>query len=303
MRAKWIMMAPLSVVLLTVAQERPAGIGVSLRLANGLFVAANTYCDPLLPGQNPFACLDQNEIGAHLLFHPDTYIIVARRSKTWFGYSFTAEKSSQGDTIRLTIGPPSLSAGPAGYMQLPLPKFDSGPFTLAPGDILRMPLLVNPTTGQTLFNELQFFTSSPSHEEAFGPSAGIPRDFALQDVQMNLRGTLLVNDKDVKITGGSRGGPVIFYGKQGFGTTFLSVIPQAEPFRKAGVIRDRTLRFQIGTDQYEWRCAEPILPGDGAYNVYVYWDPAAATNDFYFGSAKSGEAAMKGIATPNWRRR
>ncbi len=232
-------------------------------------------------------------------FRLDTYIIVARRSKTWFGYSFAAEKGSQQNTIRLTLQSPSPSAGPEGYAQVPLPKIDAGPFMLAQGDILRMPLLVNSKTGQTLFSELQFFTRRPSSEEAFGRNSEMPRDFALPDVQMNLNGTLFVNQKELEISGAGRGGPVIFYGKQGTGTTFLSFIPQPEPFQKAGVIRDRSMRFQIGTDQYEWRCVEPILPGDGAYNVYAYWDPAATTSGFSFGFAKSGEAALRIIATSN----
>jgi hypothetical protein len=53
----------------------------------------------------------------------------------------------------------------------------------------------------------------------------------------------------------------------------LSFVPQAAPgFQKTGVIRGRTLQFSVGSDEYEWRCTEPILPGGGAYNLYVYFD-------------------------------
>ncbi len=219
-------------------------------------------------------------------------------SKTWFGYSFTATKTGNGDSIQLSIGTVRDDKGPAGFNQVPMPKYYPGPFTLAPGDILRMPLLINRDTGQTLVDELQIFTHSVTTEEAIGPTlrAGTARDFSLQDVEMRLiGGSLLVNGKVEERMGGGLGA-VVWYSKKGLGPTILSFAPQPDPrFRKAGVIQGRTLRFQIGSNQYEWRCPEPILPG-GPYNLYVYWDPGAKYQDAAFGAAKTGEIALKTIA-------
>lgn len=299
MKPRWMLLL-LCAACLAADEPRHTGMIMSMPLSNGLFVVVNTWCSPAVAGTNPFACLGQNGIQGSFRFDPYAHILSAVKSGTWFGYAFSAEKTGIGDGIRVSIGPTSATAGPAGYTQVPLPKYNGGPFTIAPGDIVRMPLLVNASTGQTLIDEMQIFMHPVSTDEVLGDSlnSGLPRDFTLQDVEMKwLGGTLLVNGKEVKSMGGSGAtGTVVWYSYDGIGTAALSFLPQAAPgFQKAGVIRGRTLKFTQGSDQYEWRCTDPILPGGGVYNLYVYWTPLSRGPGGH-GSALTGEEALRAIS-------
>jgi hypothetical protein len=300
MKTRWILLL-LCAGCLAADEPRHTGMVMPITLSDkGLYIVFNTWCSPPMAGTNPFACLGSDGIGGTFRLEPYAHLLSAQKEKTWFGYTFSAEKTGNGDSIRLSIGPASASAGPTGYTQVPLPKFNGGPFTIAPGDIVRMPLLVNPSTGQTLIDEMQIFTHPVSIEDVFGDSlsSGPARDFTLQDVRMKwLGGTALLNGKEVKSMGDSGAtGAVIWYSYDGVGTAALSFLPQAAPgFQKAGIIRGRTLQFSIGPDKYEWRCAEPILPGAGVYNLYVYFDPRPVPPGGH-GATTTGEQALKVIA-------
>ncbi|MGB7761842.1 MAG: hypothetical protein WBL61_18560 [Bryobacteraceae bacterium] len=298
MITRW-MLLPLFAACLAGAEPRHAGMVMSWTNPDtGLAVVTNTWCEPPVADGNPFACLGANEIQGGIGLHPYGHIISARQSKTWFGYAFNIEKTGKGDGMRLSIGPAAATAGPAGFTQVPLPKYDAGPFTIEPGDIVRIPLLVNPNTGQTLIDEIQIFTHPVDTNELFADSAKTeaPRDFALRDVEMTwLDGTLFVNKKQVKTVGGGATGTVVWYSYEGIGTVVMTFLPQSAPgFQKAGVISGRTLKFTVGSNEYEWRCKGPILPGDGEYNLYVHFDPRALKPGSH-GSSSGGEAAVKGI--------
>ncbi len=295
MRKRLLLLVPLCTALMSGAEERRPGLTISSQLNDGLSVSVYTYCT----GKSPAACLGQSGIEALMPSHnPRAYVVVARRSRSWFGYSFTAERIGNEDTVQVSIGPLSPESGPEGFAQVPLPKYDPGPFTLAPGDILRIPLLVNPNTNETLISDLQFSPNPVSHG-FIGPALNTenPRDFALQDVQMRLvQFELLVNGKKVKGVGGSGEGRVVWYTIEGLSSGVLAFAPQSEPgFRKGGVIQGRTMRYRIGSDEYEWRSTEPILSGSGAYNLYLYSEPGAGKGATY-GWGVSAEGALKGIA-------
>jgi len=280
--------------------DRRSGMVMSVPLPNGLVAVFNTVCQPAVPGTNPFACLGTNELQGSFGFDPNVHILSAPHSKTWFGYSFTAELTGHGDEIRLTLGAASASAGPKGLTQVPLPKYDAGPFTIAPGDILRMPLLVNPGTGQTLIDEIQIFARRDAADGLFSDlsNPGEPRDFRLEDVQMRwLGGTLFVNGKETKKMGTSGAtGTVIWYSYEDAGTAVFTFLPQSLPgFSQAGIVYGRTLRFHAGSDEYEWRCSEPILPGDGTYKLYVYWDAQPRTPGGH-GAASTAQQALASVA-------
>lgn len=97
------------------------------------------------------------------------------------------------------------------------------------------------------------------------------------------------------VHGGSTG-TVVWYSLEGLGTAVLSFSPQsAAGFEKAGQIQGKTLQFQIGSDIYKWDCSEPILPGDGIYNLYVHWDPQVVKAGAW-SSTRSVEAALQAIS-------
>lgn len=298
MSAKWIGWLPAFAMVVSAAEQRPIGMTMSWPLANGLYVVAHTYCTPPHAGASPFACLGQNGIEGRLAFHPDGHVLIARESRTWFGYSFTAERTSNDEKVRLSIGSASASAGTAGLQQLPLPRYDAGPFTLAPGDIVRIPLLVNHATGQTLIDELQIFTHEVQNVSELFTSES-PRDFSFEDVYLRLKDcTLRVNSNQIEDSNVNATGRAVWYARKDMGSVALTFLPEATPgFRQVGVIRGRTLQFTVNSDQYEWRCAEPILPGDYAYNVYVHWDAFAYPGGLTYGSAGNGEQALKAIAS------
>ncbi|MGD0047643.1 MAG: hypothetical protein ABSE42_11560 [Bryobacteraceae bacterium] len=296
---RW-MLLPLFAAGLAGAEPRHAGMVMSWTNPDtGLVVVTNTWCEPPVEGASAFACLGANEIQGGIGLHPYAHIISARQTKTWFGYAFNIEKTGKGDGLRLSIGPAAATAGPAGFTQVPLPKYDAGPFMIEPGDIVRIPLLVNPSTGQTLIDEIQIFTHAVDTNELFADpaKAEAPRDFTVQDVEMKwFDGTLFLNKKEVKTVHGGARGTVVWYSDEGIGTAVMSFLPQSAPgFQKAGVISGRTIKFTIGSNEYEWRCKEPILPGDGTYNLYVHWDPRPRHPGGH-GSASTGEGALRSIS-------
>ncbi len=281
------------------AEQRHAGMIMSMSLSDGLFVMINTVCEPVVAGTSPFSCFSGNGIYGSIHVNPLSHILSApRTTKTWVGYSFDARKTGQGAMIELTLAP-ATGPGPKGLTQVPLPKFDGGPFIIEPGNIVRIPLLVSMSTGQTLVDEIQIFTRPVSSEEVFANSLGTaePRDFTVQDVEMKwLNGTVFLNGMEAQTIHGGSTGQVIWYSYEGIGTAVLSLVPQSAPgFQKAGTIHGRTLQFQVGSDLYEWKCTEPILPGDGPYNLYVHWDSRAKKLGEY-GSSSTGELALEAIA-------
>jgi hypothetical protein len=280
---------------LSAAQQRNHGMLMIWPLSNGLFVAVNTVCEPAHVAATPFSCFSGDNIEGRIQFDPSGHILSGRETKTWVGYSFDAEKTGSGDTIRFTM---SAAKGPGaeGMTQLPLPKFNGGPVVVAPGDVIRIPLLVNPNTGQTLIDEVQLFTHEVSGEDVLGP-AGEAHDLTFQDVQMKwMNGIGSVNGKQVQTVSGGSTGTVVWYSFEELGTAVLSFFPQsAAGFEKAGQIQGKTLQFQIGSNNYEWNCSEPILPGDGVYNLYVHWDSRVVTSGAW-SSTKSAEAALQAIS-------
>jgi hypothetical protein len=219
--------------------------------------------------------------------------------KRQFGYDLHGVLSSDGQTLRVTLGPLTRAGKGGGSFEvepgwtlIAPPKFPVVP-VMHVGDVAAVELLINPATGQKVVEYLSLERADldPGHV-----SKTPPRDFGVDDIELMLdRPRVWLNGKLLEATADSSGGiraHTLWLFLPGEGTFVVSLWP--EPglgFQKAGMLQGSTMTFRKGASEYRVECASPIAPGSGVYNVYLHHEPASANGrdkEFAIGGADKG---------------
>jgi hypothetical protein len=240
---------------------------------------------------------------------PDTVhrVMLDRSQKVYFGYDARVTqslRSPDGTTLyhlafaQLTLTSELqklLGDDAKTWKSLPSPRFPESR-TIFAGAVLELTLLTNATWGQRMTD---YVTLQPApapgfnvrlREFAFG--TGRPRDFTVADVVLTLSDPSVTvtrsriwqlasppradNGNRVgaplnRPTRGEASGSVVWIYVPGDGRFLLSLIPRGE-FVRAGSVRGTSLTFTLG-ETYNVTSATRIVPGDGAFNLYVLHQP------------------------------
>lgn len=205
--------------------------------------------------------------------------LVLRDGTPWFGYSLKVEPAGAGQ-LRVSVERYN------GY-----PFFETGPEprVVAAGSTVELDVLENPLNGEKHKDSYQLSRGEVTMPSGFrfepksDSRSREPRDMKLPGLEVRLEAPrILRNGKPLDAGAHSEpparatvGGPIVgFTLPAGAGRILLSWRKQERyGFEKTGVADDRTLIFRVGQDRYEIRTARPIAPADGAFYVWVAYDP------------------------------
>lgn len=279
----------LAAAALVFAANAPAQRGrimsASAGLDNGVHVRFEAFVEPAASseayhGLGGGVSTARNALVHRFFFNKDGNI--------FFGYDLRVERQSGSDHFRVSVTPLTVDASrlrllrlTASASNLPLPRYPA-PQVVREGEVIQLDLLVNPGTGQKVYDRIKVAGS----QSGLGPErrAQQPRDFTLQDVELSLMSPeVYINGSVAPGTTGDRGGirgavPWIYL--PGRGRFIMALAPAAGyDFRYAGVIADQRIAFQIGPDQYEIRTTGQVAPASGQWNLYVLHEPAYQAGD------------------------
>ncbi len=225
------------------------------------------------------------------------------------GYDLSARKLAGGQYeltfAPLTLTPEQLSESTKTAKIWTIEPLLRKPYTqaLAVGQVLMVDLFVNPATGEKIVEKLRIEGSGPAAGNATMAAAMPPRDFAVDDVELNLQEPKIrVNNAVVETpkdgAGGITGAPLWLYLK-GHGRFVFSLRPHYElGFAKAGEVRGNTMSWTSGGNRYSIQTGKNIAPGDGVYHLYVFHSPAYRSESsgdpgFEFGAGGSLDALVR----------
>lgn len=154
----------------------------------------------------------------------------------------------------------------------------AAPQMLDDGDAFSLDLLVNQNTGVKIVDVVRV-TFDRSNLRDPGPRM-MPRDFTLDAVELAMKDYRLLIDGNAIAAGKSANGcagALLWFYVQDRGRFIFSLVPRAGyEFQKVGIIDDNRIEFTVNGNQYEWLSSSPILPGGGAWNLWVLHDPKYA---------------------------
>jgi hypothetical protein len=281
-----LVLALVSLPSLGVAQEDPGNLVVPL--ADGGFVAfksetasirttkTSSAFEKLQAEFRTQAFIDEN----HVIHR----VLVDAAGKYLFAYDLMIKPVPASKTFTIGVSPLDselekklLARNSDGRSSSPiatLPR-SAEPQILDDGDSFALDLLVNQKTGVKIVDRVKvsFNRSNLGND---GPKA-LPRDFTLDavalkvvDFKLLVDGNLVAESKH----GRNFAGALIWCYIEGDGRFILSLVPrESYEFRKVGIITDNKIEFTVKGKHYEWFSSEPILPGGGAWNLWVLHDP------------------------------
>ncbi|HZS09582.1 MAG TPA: hypothetical protein VFD58_32440 [Blastocatellia bacterium] len=303
MKSKLMMSAVITGVLLaaltaiTSAQEerrRARDHSGLARLDNGVTVSFSTQ---LLVNDKPGESRNQTT-ALYSQSNSISRILIDEETGVWFGYDLEAEPIPGTKQIRYTVKPLNPAAEqrlreskwfrgfPPGVQdisaRLHLPKTD----VVEDGWSIEMILAVNRATKTEIGDRIRFSLSASV--TAAPESPGPPRDFTVNQVELKvsnyrlyLNGQLLTAD----VPKGGASGALIWFYLPGHGRFICSLVPrEGYDFQKIGVIEGNRMRFTVGSDQYEWTSASPIVGGSGSWNLWVRHDPDYQPDELWRGA-------------------
>jgi hypothetical protein len=154
----------------------------------------------------------------------------------------------------------------------------NGPQTLDDGDAFSLDLLVNQNTGVKIVDVVRV-TFNRSNLWHTNPGL-MPRDFTLDAVELAMKDYRLLIDGNAIAAGKSANGvagALLWFYVQDRGRFIFSLVPRAGyEFQKVGIIDENKIEFTVNGKRYEWLSSSPILPGGGAWNLWVLHDPQYA---------------------------
>ena len=111
-----------------------------------------------------------------------------------------------------------------------------------------------------------------------GPAPDRVHDFTLDDILISIdRPRISIDGKLLESTTnymGGAAGRVAWIYLAGRGAYIFSLYPnQKLGFQKNGMISANTLTFRDGTAEFRVECGQPVVPGEGPYNLYVAHKP------------------------------
>lgn len=218
-------------------------------------------------------------------------------NKRYTGYELRIEALSR-TSCKVTLAPLSatveeLRLPGTGWTSFALPSLPPSQ-VLNQGDTLALELMIHPRTGQRI---VEYITVNPKSARTLQASNAPARDFRLEDIplqlfdpQIRVNGKLESNPAN---RGGGVSGTVVWIQLPHRGRYVLSLLPHASlGFRKAGEIRGNKLSFQWNGDTFEVETNTRIAPAEGAWNLYVYHNPATRSHEEAIG-ATDAEMAVR----------
>jgi hypothetical protein len=268
------------------AQE-DASHNLVLPLAQGGFVAFKSETAPI--GRPRTAAAFQKlrvEFSAQA-FVDDKHVIhrvlVDSQGRYLFGYDLMIEPVPASRTFTIGVAPldseteKKLQASRSEAQSMPIATLPQSaePQILDDGDSFALDLLVNQTTGVKIVDRVRVsFDRAGLWKDA---PRSVPRDFTLDAVALSVTNYQLMIEGDL-VAEGKHGknlaGALIWCYVEGEGRFIFSLVPRdGYEFQKVGVITDNKIEFTVQGKKYEWVSGEPILPGGGAWNLWVLHDP------------------------------
>jgi hypothetical protein len=210
-------------------------------------------------------------------------------NKRYTGYDLRVEALSS-TSCKVTLAPLSATAEElrlpgTGWTSFTLPTLPPS-HVLNQGDTLALDLMIHPRTGQRI---VEYITVNPKSARTLQASNAPARDFRLEDIplqlfdpQIKVNGRLESNPAN---RGGGVSGTVLWIQLPHRGRYVLSLVPHATlGFRKSGEIRGNKLSFQWNGDTFEVETNTRIAPAAGAWNLYVYHNPATRSHEEAIGA-------------------
>ena len=210
-------------------------------------------------------------------------VFVDSKDELFFGYELLVERVANTEQFRVAVRPLSeeylkqLAARPAFRKRRLHPSYNPSAFSTAPqtvgdGDTFALDVLRNPRTGAKIVDLIQVSLSDASA----GSAGEEPRDFALEDVSLQVKNyELLIDGESVyKSPGGSLSGPVIWLALRDRGRFVFSLVPRpGYDFRKTARLDGNKITFDWGGESFEWVSSEPVVGLGGNWNIWVMHDP------------------------------
>jgi hypothetical protein len=238
----------------------------------GVHVTYKSVLEPNTPGiaRSGSGTLTENNVAKRHFCD-----IAARRC---FGYDLRAE-ALDGGNYRLTFSPLTISPQKMAEIFDEVRDWTIVPFaqktvvqTMRGGETIALDLFVNPTTGQKI---VDYLTVAGGAKRVF-TATGNARDFSLDDISLELsKPRLSINGKLTHQAEVTISGPSMCIYLAGRGRFIFSLAPHPElGFQKAGEIRGSTMKWRWSADEFVVNTDSQIAPGDAAYNLYVFNNPA-----------------------------
>lgn len=210
-------------------------------------------------------------------------VFVDSKDELFFGYELLVERAGDRQFL-VSVRPLSreylkqLTARPAFQKRRLHPSYNPAAFMIAPqafgdGDTFALDVLRNPRTGAKIVDVIQVSLSDAAAEES---AAEEPRDFALEDIQLQVKNyELLIDGESVyKSPGGSLSGPLVWLALRDRGRFVFSLVPRAGyDFQKTAKLEGNKISFEWEGERFEWVSSEPVVGLGGNWNLWVLHDP------------------------------
>jgi hypothetical protein len=149
----------------------------------------------------------------------------------------------------------------------------STPKNVDDGAYFAIDLLVNATTGAKVFDVIKI---SYDNLRLTRSGSDAPRDFTLDDVELNVRNYRLKINEDLVASGLSTGfsAPILWFYLPDRGRFIFSIRPHnGYDFQKIGLAEYNNLKFTVNGDHYVWSSTSPIVERGGTWNIWVLHEP------------------------------
>lgn len=210
-------------------------------------------------------------------------VFVDSKDELFFGYELLVERAESNQFL-VAVRPLSnaylkqLYARPAFRKRRLHPSYNPSAFSTAPqtvgdGDTFALDVLRNARTGAKIVDVIQVSLSDESAEE---PAGEEPRDFALEDIQLQVKNyELLIDGESVyKSPGGSLSGPLVWLALRDRGRFVFSLVPRpGYDFQKTAKLEGNKISFEWSGERFEWVSSEPVVGLGGNWNLWVLHDP------------------------------
>jgi hypothetical protein len=252
---------------------------IVVALQSGAHVSIRTESDP--PG---VAEAPSNFVEAEEKPNLVRRLFVDTKDEMFFGYELLVERVAGSKQFRVAVRPLSeeylkqLAARPAFRKRRLHPSYNPAAFSVAPqtigdGDTFALDVLRNPRTGAKIVDVIQVSLSDAAAEE---PAGDEPRDFALEDISLQVKNyELLIDGESVyKSPGGSLSGPLVWLALRDRGRFVFSLVPRpGYDFKKSARLEGNRITFEWGGERLEWVSSEPVVGLGGNWNLWVLHDP------------------------------
>lgn len=232
----------------------------------------------------PSALTSQALVGENRIIHR---VLLDKSGRFVFGYDLWVAPDPASRQFKIAVRPldpqfesrirarnPSGPEPPQAEIISTFPK-STDPHILDDGDAFSLDLLVNQTTGVKIVDVVRV-TFDRANLWAVNPRL-LARDFTLDAVELVMKAyTLFINDEVVAMGKTKEGvnGALLWFYVPDRGRFIFSLVPrEGYAFQKVGIIEDNKIEFTVGGNHYQWLSSASILPGDGAWNLWVLHDP------------------------------